>query len=55
MDIDGVLGPTQRKREEEKNQDTEPQIRVMDKFRDFFNPDFQEVYACPKRSDGQEI
>ena len=29
--------------------------RVVDNFWSFFNPEFQEVQACPKESDGRDI
>ena len=45
-------GATHRKREEEKKWDTDPQLRFIDNFRDFFNPEFQVDY---KMSYGREI
>ena len=46
------MGQTQWKIKEEKNRYMDPWIRVMEKFHNFFNPEFQEYHACPKGSDG---
>ena len=45
----------QSKREEEKNRDMEPPLRVIYKFHRSFDPSFQEGHACPKSMYGRDI
>ena len=51
MDSSGDPGLVHRKEEADNTRDTDPQIRFMEKFRKFFNPEFQEGgpngrYSC---------
>ena len=41
LDSSGDPGLVHRKEEADNTRDTDPQIRFMEKFRKFFNPEFQ--------------
>ena len=43
-----------RNREEERNVNADPHMRIMKRFRDFFNPDNREGHTLPKGSDGRK-
>ena len=57
MDSGGGDGPGQAqwKAEADKNRDTNSQLRVMEKFRELFNPNCCEFHLCPMSPDGREI
>ena len=45
----------QRKREEDRNPDVEPCLRVMERFRRFFCQENRYIITCPKGADSREI
>ena len=52
--VDGTV-QAQRKVESDKNRETDPQIRAMEKFCELFNPACSKGHRCPMIPYGREI
>ena len=53
--IGGIRGQVKQKMEADNNRDTDPQLMVMEKFGEFFNPACRKGHLCPMSPDGREI